>query len=76
MAKPYPYTKRWWIEDLAELKKNFTATRNITRRYRRQGRPDQILEIIALDAKQKFFKTIKRQKKRHWDDFLDDLNNI
>ena len=76
VTKPYPGTKRWWIEDLTELRKNFTNAGNIARGYRRQGRSHQVLEIIALNVKQKFFKIMKRQKKRHWDDFLDDLNNI
>ena len=76
MAKPCLYAKRWWTEDLAELRKNFTAIKNIVRRYRRQDYLDQILEIIALNTKHKFFKTIKRQKKRHWEDFLNDFNNI
>ena len=35
VAKPCLYAKRWWTEDLTELRKNFIATRNIVRRYRR-----------------------------------------
>ena len=76
VAKPCPYAKRWWTEDLTEFRRNYTAARNTARCYCRQGHPDQVLETIALDAKYRFFKTMKRQKKRYWEDFLDNLNNI
>jgi hypothetical protein len=31
IAKPSPYSKRWWNQDLTQLKKAYTAIRNVAR---------------------------------------------
>lgn len=33
VAKPSPYKKRWWTEDLSVLRKNYTHLRNQARRH-------------------------------------------
>jgi hypothetical protein len=39
-AKPSPYTKRWWNEDLTALRRSYTYWRNRACAMRRQGRQD------------------------------------
>lgn len=34
LAKPSPYNKRWWTEDLSQLRKRYTLFRNQARRQR------------------------------------------
>ena len=76
-AKPSPYAKRWWTEDLSVLRKSYTRLRNQIRR-RRRNREDYSprLDGQAWVAKNIYFKAIREQKKKHWEDFLEDNENI
>jgi exonuclease III len=75
-AKPFPYAKRWWTTDLTQLRKESTFWRNQARAQRRMGcfRPD--LEKKAKEASKNYHGAIRRQKKRHWEEFLADDTNI
>ena len=76
LAKPSPYAKRWWNTNLTDLRKAFTKARNLARRSRRWGHLDQSLDIVAREAKRTYFYAIRSQKKKHWEEFLDDTENI
>jgi exonuclease III len=75
-AKPSPYMKRWWNEDLTMLRKSYTYWRNRACATRRQGREDIELRKTATRAKRLFHRTIRRHRKQHWEAFLDNSDNI
>jgi hypothetical protein len=58
-AKPSPYMKRWWNEDLTALRKSYTYWRNRACAMRRQGREDAELRSTATRAKRLFHRTIR-----------------
>lgn len=79
LAKPSPYTKRWWTPSLTDLRKQYTLLRNRFYWSRNHNAPSCItkkLEKQAWAAKHQYFKELRRQKKQHWEDFLDDADNI
>lgn len=78
ISKPSPYAKRWWTEDLSQLRNTYTYWRNQARNVRRHStrRIPCELEKKSAVAKQNFFKAVRVQKKRHWMDFLEDVQNI
>lgn len=75
-ASPSPYCKRWWNGNLSALRAKFSNLRNQARRFRRQGQRRLFLEADAQVAKYEYQKTMKKAKKQHWDNFLDDTKNI
>jgi hypothetical protein len=75
-AKPSAYGKRWWTPDLTALRRNYTWTRNLARSRRRHGNRDISLEAATKAARHDFHHAIKKQKKQHWTEFLDDTKNI
>ena len=75
-AKPSPYAKRWWTNDLTNLRRTYTYQRNQARAYRRMGTISHSLEQRAHDAAKEYHDTIRRQKIAHWQEFLQDNTNI
>ncbi|KAJ0132090.1 hypothetical protein HZ326_24825 [Fusarium oxysporum f. sp. albedinis] len=75
-AKPSPYAKRWWTTDLTRLRRMYTYWRNQARACRRRGREAAGLEQKAREAAKEYHDAIRRQKKAHWDSFLEDGANI
>lgn len=75
-AKPSPHAKRWWTTDLTELRYVYTHWRNRARSERRAGRKIPQLEQIAQDAAKQYHDAIRKQKKKHWNEFLADNDNI
>ena len=76
-AKPSPYAKRWWNADLTTLRQAYIAHRNAARSLRRAtGEPDAEAERRATAAKHEFHHTIRRVRKQHWRDFLDEVTNV
>ncbi|KAH3938737.1 hypothetical protein HBH98_241500 [Parastagonospora nodorum] len=75
-ARPSPYAKRWWTQDLTQLRRVYTHWRNRARAARHSGaaRPD--LEETAKGASKQYHDVIRQQKRKHWDDFLADNVNI
>ena len=75
-ARPLPCAKRWWTQDLTQLRRIYTHWRNRARAARRAGaaRPD--LEETAKGAAKQYHDAIRQQKKKHWDSFLADNDNI
>ncbi|KAL9561263.1 hypothetical protein ACKAV7_014618 [Fusarium commune] len=75
-AKPSPYAKRWWTTDLTRLRRMYTYWRNQARACRRRGREAADPEQKAREAAKEYHDAIRRQKKAHWDSFLEDGANI
>lgn len=75
-AKPSPYAKRYWTEDLIKLRSDYTCQRNKASRARRQVYRERNLEQSAQTAKRVYYKALRQQKKSHWDDFSEDAENI
>ena len=75
-AKPSVYTKRWWTQDLTQLRRIYTYWRNRARAARRAGGVRADLEETAKIASKQYHDAIRQQKKKHWDEFLADNDNI
>src|SRR5271168_450905 len=75
-AKPSPYAKRWWTTDLTQLRRVYTYWRSRARVERRAGRIIPELERQAKAAALQYHDAIRRQKKAHWEEFLQDDINI
>ena len=75
-AKASPHAKRWWTTDLTQLRHIYTYWRNRARSERRVGRRVPRLEMMAQDAAKQYHDAIRKQKKKHWNDFLADNDNI
>jgi hypothetical protein len=75
-SKSSPYCKRWWTAELTALRKEYTRVRNQCTRSRGYGcqRPD--LEEAERALRQRFHTAIRDQKRKHWNDFLQDAGNI
>ncbi|KAL0929378.1 uncharacterized protein CTRU02_215544 [Colletotrichum truncatum] len=75
-AKPSRYAKRWWTEDLTQLRRIHTFWRNRARAERRAGHCPPDLEEQAQAAAKQYHDAIRQQKKNHWQGFLADDTNI
>ncbi len=75
-ARPSPHAKRWWTTDLTQLRRIYTYWRNRARTERRAGRTRADLEETAKGAAKQYHDAIRQQKKKHWDEFLADNDNI
>jgi hypothetical protein len=75
-SKPSPHARRWWTLNLTQLRHEYTQARNRYRSARRGGGSDPGLQALVKEAKKRFHDTVKRQKRCHWDDFLDNADNI
>ena len=75
-ARPSPHAKRWWTTDLTQLRYIYTYWRNRARSERRTGRKVPQLEKMAQDAAKQYHDAIRKQKKKHWNEFLADNDNI
>jgi hypothetical protein len=75
-AKPSPHAKRWWTADLTQLRQIYTYWRNHARSERRAGRKVPQLEDMAASAAKQYHDAIRKQKKKHWNEFLADNDNI
>ncbi|RYP13221.1 hypothetical protein DL766_009878 [Monosporascus sp. MC13-8B] len=75
-ARPSPYAKRWWTTDLTQLRRIYTYWRNRARSERRAGRTITGLEETAKAAAKQYHDAIRQQKKKHWNEFLADNDNI
>jgi hypothetical protein len=75
-ARPSPYAKRWWTTDLTQLRRIYTYWRNRARSERRAGQTIAGLEETAKAAAKQYHDAIRQQKKKHWNEFLADNDNI
>jgi hypothetical protein len=75
-AKPSPYAKRWWTEDLTKLCQVYTYWRNRARAQRWGGEVLSVLEQQARAAAKEYHDAIRKRQRLHWDKFLADDTNI
>ena len=75
-ARPSPYAKRWWTTDLTRLRQIYTFWRNQARARRRAGPPAPDLERKSKEAAKEYHDAVRKQKRRHWEEFLADDGNI
>lgn len=79
LAKPSPYSKRWWCKNLTILHNKYISLRNYFHQVKRHNPRKKILSAIdtqAWAAKHTYFQALKKWKKEHWEDFLDNTKNI
>lgn len=76
LAKPSPYAKRWWTEDLSQLRRDYTYWRNKLTKVRRNGLRDPHFTEMAKTYKKRFHDAMRNQRKTHWQDFIADAKNI
>lgn len=74
-AKPCPFAKRWWTQDLTKLRRVYPYWRNRARAQRRGGEALPTLEQQPRAASKEYHDAIHRQRRTHWDDFLADEAN-
>jgi hypothetical protein len=75
-SRPSTYAKRWWTEDLTKLRKDYTYWRNQARAARRCGQRETELEARAKTFKERFHGAARKQRSKHWQDFVEDADNI
>ncbi|KAH7464218.1 hypothetical protein FOMA001_g17818 [Fusarium oxysporum f. sp. matthiolae] len=75
-AKPSPYAKRWWTNDLTQLRHVYTYWRNRARAARRAGQSSAVLENTANASAKQYHDAIRQRKNSHWKEFLADNDNI
>jgi len=75
-ARPSPHAKRWWTTELTQLRCIYTYWRNRARSRRRAGQTMASLEETAKAAAKQYHEAIRQQKKKHWNEFLADNDNI
>jgi hypothetical protein len=76
VARPSPYSKRWWTPELTELRDTYTWARNRCTRARRYGFTLPELEDTAADLRRQYHQAIRDTKRRHWKEFLNNTDNI
>jgi len=76
LAKPSPYAKRWWTEDLTQLRRDYTYWRNKLTKIRRNGMRDPHLAETVKTHKKRFHDAITEQRNSHWRNFIADAKNI
>ena len=59
-AKPSPHAKRWWTEDLTQLRRIYTRWRNQARAERRWRGPAQELETLAKAVAKQYHDAIRQ----------------
>jgi hypothetical protein len=75
-VRPSPYGKRWWTMDLTRLRQIYTFWRNQARARRRAGPLAPDLERKASEAAKEYHDAVRKQKRRHWEEFLAEDGNI
>lgn len=75
-AKPSPYAKRWWTDELSALRKHCTVKRNGVNKASKRGCSSPELEREAKTATNAYYKALNKQKRSHWNNFLEDAANI
>ena len=75
-TRPSLYTQRWWTADLTRLRRDYTYWRNQARSHRRVGVRNEPLEARTLEMRREYHRSLRVQKKQHWDTFLEDGQNI
>jgi hypothetical protein len=75
-ARQSPYNKRWWTKELTELRTEYTTRRNRITTLRRRGEDTERARNLANAARRTFHNAIEQQKQNHWNEFLDNADNV
>jgi hypothetical protein len=75
-ARPSPYAKRWWTDELRTLRSSLSAARNRLTTVRRRG--EDVAEAAARVklVRRLYMDKIEHCKREHWTEFLDNRENI
>ena len=75
-ARPSPYTKRWWTDELKTLRLSLSAARNRLTTVRRRG--EDVTEAAASVklVRRQYMDKIEHCKREYWTEFLDNRENI
>lgn len=68
MTKPLPHTKRWWTQELSDMRKK--KNRLSRESYRWRGLPDHSSHRQHREACKEYAKLIENTKKEHWEEWL------
>ena len=71
-TKPSPYAKRWWTNELAQLRKH--KCRLKSKSYRLRAQQFHPVHEEAKKVANEYATKIENAKKRHWEDWLEDIN--
>ena len=71
-TRPSPYAKRWWTSELAELRKKKCRLKSKSYRLRAQHLHPAHGEAQA--AASRYATKIEEAKKKHWEDWLEDVD--
>jgi len=63
--KPCPFSKRWWNEDLSQLRREANQLRNIYRRRRNER-----VRVAWQEKKNEYRQKVKEAKEKTWKDFV------
>jgi hypothetical protein len=76
IARSSPYSKRWWTPELTVLRDTYTRIWNRCTQSRRYGVTLTELEDTASDLRRQYHRAIRDAKRRYWQDFLNNNDNI
>ena len=76
IARPSSYSKRWWTPELTALRDTYTRSRNRCTQSRRYAVTLTELEDTASDLRREYHRAIRDAKRRHWQEFLNNTDNI
>ena len=68
LAKPIPFSKRWWNSDLSALRKKKNRLARLSHRWR--GLPDHHAHDDHRAISKEYAKLIETTKKEHWENWL------
>lgn len=66
MSKPLPHTKRWWTQELSNMRKR--KNRLSRESYRWRGLPDHPSHQQHRDASKEYAALIEKTKRTHWEE--------
>jgi hypothetical protein len=75
-ARPSPYAKRWWTDELRTLRSSLSAARDRLTTIRRRGEDVADAAASVKLVRRLYMDKIEQCKREHWTEFLDNRENI
>ena len=75
-ARPSPFAKIWWTEELTALRDSLSAAGNHLTTIMRRGDNIEVAAARVKLVKRLYTDEIDRRKRQHRSDFLDDRDNV
>ena len=72
MSKPSPYSKHWWMKELAALKK--VKEKLVRRSYERRVMDEDPIHEAFQQARNNYSEAIQTTKAEHWTEWLESLD--